>query len=179
MRNERINNEYFEWMSDLVSNGRYSKHISYKKLLMQLHSIIFSYSIPKDANRAAEGVELRYRFARQIGYDDTPECLDGPCSVLEMMIALAIRCEENLMDDPGIGNRTGQWFWGMITNLGLGSMMDSRYDEEYVDYVITRFLNREYEPDGTGGLFRIRNCDRDLRRVEIWYQMCWYLDNII
>ena len=33
------------------------------------------------------------------------------CSVLEMMIALAIRCEEHIMDDPDVGNRTGQWFW--------------------------------------------------------------------
>lgn len=43
-----------------------------------------------------------------------------PCSVLEMIIALAIRLEEHIMDDPDIGNRTGQWFWDMIVSLGLG-----------------------------------------------------------
>lgn len=83
------------------------------------------------------------------------------------------------MDDPDVGDRTGQWFWGMIKNLGLGSMTDARFDEEYVESVIERFLNREYEPDGRGGLFRIRNCTEDLRNVEIWYQMCWYLDTIV
>ena len=38
---------------------------------------------------------------------------------------------------------------------------------------------REYAPDGRGGLFTIRNCEEDLRKVEIWYQLCWYLDTII
>jgi hypothetical protein len=109
---------------------------------------------------------------------DIYDILDGPCTVLEMMIALANRCEETIMDDPDIGDRTGQWFWGMITNMGLGSMSDDRYDRRYVEYVITRLLDREYEPDGTGGLFTVRDCDRDMRDVEIWYQLCWYLDSI-
>ena len=97
--------------------------------------------------------------------------------MLEMLVSVAISCEE-IMDDPQIGNRTGQWFWNMIVNLGLGSMIDSRFDKEYVDEVVRRFLNRQYDPDGTGGLFTIRNCDVDLRTVEIWYQLCWYLDSI-
>ena len=39
------------------------------------------------------------------------------CSVLEMMVALAICCEETYMDNPNIGNRTGQWFWNMVKNI--------------------------------------------------------------
>lgn len=53
------------------------------------------------------------------------------------------------------------------------------FDERYADKVITRFLNREYEPNGAGGLFRIKDCPYDLRSVEIWYQMCWYFDSIL
>ena len=101
-----------------------------------------------------------------------------PCSVLEMMLALSIRCEEHIMDDPEIGNRTGEWFWIMIVNLGLGSMDDTRYDEEYVDDILDKFLNREYDADGTGGLFPVRNpryAQYDLRNVDIWYQLNWYL----
>ena len=96
-----------------------------------------------------------------------------------MMIALAIRCEEHIMDDPDIGNRTGQWFWNMIVNLGLGSMTDAKFDENYTNMVIERFLNREYERNGDGGLFTVKHSRRDLRTVEIWYQMCWYLDEIV
>lgn len=174
MIRDELVNEYFEWMYDLVCGKRYAKDISYRKLLMQLHNTEFIFSIPKDKNRAEDGIDLRRRFDHYFA----ETYLDGPCSVLEMMIALSIRCEETIMDNPNVGDRTGQWFWGMIVNLGLGSMIDSHYDKQYVDQVITRFLNREYEPNGKGGLFTIRNCQEDLRDVEIWYQLCWYLDSI-
>lgn len=174
MRDE-VTNKYFEWLYDLVCGDRYSKQISYRKLLMCLHSIPFTYVIPKDKNRAEDGIDLRYRFTRN---KDLPDELRGPCSVLEMMIALSIRCEETIMDNPDIGDRTSQWFWGMIVNLGLGSMTDEYFDKPYVKETVDKFLNREYESNGKGGLFTVRHCDRDLRKVEIWYQLCWYLDSI-
>lgn len=179
---DRINDEYFEWLYTLVCGGRFVKQYPYRKLLTRLHSTEFTYVIPRDRNRADDGVGLRYRFSLIQGYEDSydliMECLDGPCSVLEMMVALAIRCEENIMDDPTMGDRTKQWFWNMIVNLGLGSMLDDHFDRQFVDSTIDRFLNREYDRDGKGGLFRIRNNNRDLRKVEIWYQLCWYLDSI-
>lgn len=176
---EKINNEYYTWLYNLVCAGRYTNKVTYAKLLSYLHNKVFRYSILKDENRAEDGIDLRYRFeCENYNFYDVEIYLSGPCSVLEMMIALAIRCEESIMDDPNIGNRTGQWFWNMITNLGLGSMTDDRFDKWYVEETIERFLNREYEPDGRGGLFRIRNCEYDLTTVEIWHQLCWYLDNI-
>ena len=179
MIRDNIEQAYFEWMCDLVCDRRYSNQITYDKLLRFLHNTEFVYFIPKDENRAEDGIDLRYRFALHQNHEDVEYYLDGPCSVLEMMIALAIRCEESIMDDPGRGDRTGQWFWGMITNLGLGSMIDSRFDRQYVEDVVETFLNREYEPNGKGGLFTVRHCNRDLRTVEIWYQLCWYLDSIV
>lgn len=176
--NNRIENEYFEWLYNLVCGERFSDQTSYRKLLMYLHTIEFTYSIPKDSNRAEDGKDLRWRFALYNDDRSLSEYLIGPCSVLEMMIALAIRCEENIMDNPNIGDRTGQWFWGMITSLGLGSMYDSRFDKQFVNEIINAFLERDYRPDGKGGLFTIKNCDSDLRTVEIWYQLCWYLDSI-
>lgn len=179
---DRLSNDYFEWLFDLVCGERYAKQISFRKLLQHLHCLAFHYIIPFDQNRAEDGIGLRYRYALFNGYEDSPEvvldALDGPCTVLEMLIALAIRCEEDIMDDPRFGNRTNQWFWGMIRNLGLGSMKDNNFDEQFVNDVVTRFLNREYEPDGRGGLFTIKDCDCDLRDVEIWRQVCWYIDSI-
>ena len=176
-----INADYFEWLYEGMCGDRYSKNVSYRKLLERLHSINFRYTIPNDRNRASDGKNLRYSFAVAEGCEDNPEMiteyLEGPCSVFEMMVALAQRCE-SVMDDPKIGDRTGQWFWGMIANLGLNGMTDNRYDEQYVNDVINHFLDREYESNGKGGLFTIRNCEYDLRDVEIWYQLCWYLDTI-
>lgn len=172
--------EYFEWMFQMVCRNRYTEEHPYRKLLSFLHDVEFTYVIPKDANRAEDGIDLRYRYAYENHLDDD-EVLDtivGPCSVLEMILALSIRCEESIMDDPSVGDRTGQWFWKMVVNLGLGSMTDSKFDLEEAESIISRFLNREYEPDGRGGLFTVRNCECDLRDVEIWVQMMWFLDGI-
>lgn len=167
-------NAYFDWICKKISDGGSPERFS--RLLRYLHSIEFTYTIPRDANRAEDGLGLRYRFAYETGLPEV--FLDGPCSILEMIVALAIRCEETIMDDPAVGDRTGQWVWGMIINLGLGSMDDNRFDEEYATYIVQRFLNREYDYDGRGGLFTIKRCEYDLRDVEIWYQLNWYLDSI-
>ena len=176
---DKIINEYFEWMFNLACGERYSKLISYRKLLMYLHDVEFTFSIPRDADRAEYGVNLRRRFGIDRGYDNISSYIQGPCSVLEMMLGLAIQCEEDIMYNADMGDRTGQWFWGMIVNLGLGAMDDTKFDRQEAENIIARFLNREYDPDGSGGLFKIRNCDRDLRYVEIWWQLCWYLDSIV
>lgn len=178
MTNEEIRHEYFEWMFHIVCDGRYGKENSYRELLAYLHEIEFTWIIPKDSNRAEDGKSLRWRFAYST-HTNVYDALDGPCSVLEMILALAIRCEESLLDDPSYGDRTGQWFWKMIANLGLGSMTDQRFDQDYVDDAISRFLNREYEADGRGGLFTVRNCGCDLRDVEIWNHAMWFIDSIM
>ena len=176
-----IKEDYFQWMFDLVCEGRYTNNYSYRKLLSYLHDVEFTYRNRSDADRAYDGINLRDRFA-MLYDDDYPyvmDCLDGPCSVLEMMVALAIRCEETIMDYPQIGNRTGQWFWRMIVNLGLGSMMDERFNMNDAEEIISIFLKRRYDPSGRGGLFTIRGCHSDLRTVSIWNQMMWYLDTMI
>lgn len=179
MTGESLNCEYFEWMYQTVYSKKYSKK-SYRKLFNRLHNIEFYYIIEMDSNRAEDGINLRYRFCYEkecnaamiASYLDTQSC-----SVLEMLIALAVRCEEHIMGDSDIGDRTSYWFWTMIANLNLDFMDDENYDSKYIDYVIEKFMNREYKKNGEGGLFVVDN--RDLRSVEIWYQMCLYIDNIL
>lgn len=174
-----INNQYFEWLYNLMCKDRFAKTISYRNLFTYLHSKEFTYSIDRDENRAEDGLDLRYRFACECSdVTNAEDYIDGPCSVLEMLIGLAVRCEESIMDDAVLGDRTQQWFWKMLTNLEISHMYDYQFDERIADDIVERFLNREYEPDGTGGLFTIRDCEYDLRTVEIWYQLCWYLDTI-
>ena len=176
-RADKIVDEYFEWMCGLVG-----RKVHYRRLLAFLHCVDFTYTIPMDSNRAEDGIGLRYRFGRERGYGgaETASSLDiRPCSVLEMMVALAIRCEEHIMGDPDIGDRTGQWFWGMVDSLGLSRMTDARFNAHLAGQEVRKFLSREYRRDGRGGLFWVRGCRRDLRTVEIWYQMCWYLDEIL
>lgn len=179
MIRDDVINEYFEWLCGVICDPEYSEYVSYRKLLSHLHDVEFAYSMPMDQNRAEDGIDLRWRFACERDYMDCYMDIDGPCSVLEMMVALAIRCEEGIMDDPTIGDRTGQWFWEMIVNLGLGAMDDRRYDRHHVDISIDRLLNRDYEYNGKGGLFTVRGSNRDLRDMEILHQLYAYLNSII
>lgn len=174
-----IKEEYFNWLYNYVCEGKSHDKMSYKKLFEYLHDIEFTYSIRNDENRAHDGIDLRYRFAMLCNDRNIVYILEGPCSILEMMVALAIRCEETIMDDTRYGNRTYQWFWSMMTSLGIGYMNDNRFDKAKANDAIMKFLNRNYSPNGKGGLFYIPNCTDDLRNVEIWTQMCWYLGNFI
>lgn len=182
MSQDELIGEYFEWLYRIVAPPGTPTYMSYRKLLKYLHTIDFRVIVDRDQNRAEDGKTMRYHFALDQTTDHRDilaieDELEGPCSVLEMMVALAVKCE-NFMDDTNYGNRTSQWFWTMIINLGLGPMIDNRFDYTYVDEKIDIFLDRRYAPDGRGGLFTVPNPHRDLRDVEIWHQMCWYLNTI-
>lgn len=178
MIDARINDEYFSWMYDKVCGDRFAECISYRRLLTYLHEVEFVWLLGMDRNRADDGLSLRRRFAVDVGYEDyIVEYIDGPCSVLEMMLALAFHIEE-LMDDFRIGDRTAQWFWGMVKSLGLNGMYDTAFDERLVEDVICTFLNRDYEADGHGGLFTVRDCYYDMRDIEINIQRNLYLNTL-
>ena len=175
----KLTDKYFEWLVDIVARDRFSEQTSYTKLFTHLHNTAFVYSLTLDRNRALDGRDLRYRFSRRFGCDESAlDDLPCICSVFEMMVALSIRCEEYIMDDPAYGDRTSQWFWRMISSLGLAGEYNSRYDENHVNQILHRFLDREYDADGTGGLFYIKDCRTDLRRIEIWDQLTIYLSTI-
>lgn len=180
MTRYEIKELYFQWMCGLVCKSTQSR--SYVKLMHELDCVEFTYRVPMDGNRAEDGINLRYRFGYERGYPDSAIASyldDRPCSVLEMMIALSMRCEEHIMSNPEIGDRTGTWFWIMIFNLGLGFMDDLNFDKRTVDRVLQRLLDRKYLKNGEGSLFGRRSGRTDMRTVDIWYQMCWFLDDFI
>jgi hypothetical protein len=129
-----------------------------------------------DANRAADGLALRDRYAHEyvdLRYDDIRH---DECSVLEMMIALACRMEDDIMHDPELGDRSPEWFWMVITNLRLDRMDDEHYDEKNVENIINVMVGRSYFMNGTGGLFPLKMPKVNQRRVEIWYQMSAFIE---
>jgi len=170
-RNEVLN-DYFDWLVNTISDGREK---SYTMLLKQLFDTSFIYSLERDENRAHDGLNLRdtYFCNMDVDLDDL-----GPCSVLEMMIALASRCETDFMYDPVAGDRTCVWFWLMIENLGLIEMQDTQYDHMYVRATLMTFMNRKYDTDGKGGLFYVPGA-RGMQNEEIWYQMNTWISSIV
>lgn len=70
MTEKELNQEYFNWMCQLVCDKRWrNKGLSYQMLLSQLHSIDFQYTLPMDENRAEDGIDLRYRFGYEKEYE--------------------------------------------------------------------------------------------------------------
>lgn len=179
MTNNDVYKRYFEWMYNIVLGNKKFRMLTFYKLCNHLNEVPFFYIIDMDKNREEDGLDLRHRF----GYENniSSSLIDDAfsniqCSVFEVMVALALRCEETIMKDPEYGNRTDKWFWEMLVSLGLASMNDVKYNKYYVEDTVYRFLNREYSPNGYGGLFMIKNPPEDLRDAEIWKQLCWYLE---
>lgn len=167
---------YFEWLKTLVDNPKNPNLLlRNQKALFILYSRAFLVhpSVPMDKNRMYDGLELRERFVQETGRYKYR--FDDECSVLEVIIALAIRCEETIMGD-NVNDKSYKWFWKMINMMGIKDCQDS----SYINRMIDNLINRDYDFDGgNGGLFHIDNPRKDLNRTELWYQMCWYLNNVL
>lgn len=143
------------------------------RIILKLQDTVYQPYLPMDLNRESDGMDLRYRYALESGQDPrlVADILDTrPCSMLEMMVALAIRCEDSIMSNPEYGDRTSKWFWDMVSSLGLASEKESEWD-----YILDRFMNNSYKRDGMGGLFYIPGINRNLTKLEIWVQLNLYL----
>lgn len=164
--------EYKDWLFDIIRFDDYCDR--YERLLLYLSGRQFTWFVDHDDNRAEDGFALRWKFSDE---DFWTGRLPSRCSVLEMMIALSMRCEDAVYD-PEEGDRVALWFWDMIENLGLMGMDNVGFDREYCRKVVDRLLERRYEKNGAGGLFRTKNYEIDMRKSEIWYQMnIWLGEN--
>lgn len=177
MKTDELMGQYFGWLCSKVECPA-----EYSKLMSYLFDKTFVYTIGMDANRAEDGIDLRYTFGEEDDIDSriiSSVIDDRPCSMLEMMVALAIRCETHIMSNSEYGDRTSEWFRGMIDNLGLSGMTDDCFDHRQAEKAIDRLLTHRYAKNGAGGLFTVKSRSHDMRTAEIWYQMCWYLDTVI
>lgn len=159
------------WLNSLVEPVRNRNPARTHSLLVeQLFLKDFRWSIPNDDNRMEDGKELRQEFLYE--YEVDQKWMDEPCTVLEMLVALARRVA---FEDSG---EPDEWFWKLMDNLGLEQYTDEVYNyvvADEVNEVLDIFLDRRYEYNGYGGLFPLDHTDADQTEIEIWYQMSSYL----
>lgn len=174
---EKIKDLYFEWLYSRIERGA----SGLEDFVLELHSYPFWCSVPNDDNRVEDGIELRQKFADEKNIQLSEDFLSRPCTLLEMLVALADRMDFILFDN-NIGNRRWLWFWLFIGNLKLQKYTNDDNEEEILKkkkfnrIVINKFLRREYQANGKGGLFPLENPTSDQRKAEIWYQMAAYID---
>lgn len=174
---QTVDEIYFQWLTDRVdfdfgkSNGA-----TYIGLMGQLHTKEFVWVVPNDDNRLEDAMELRHRFLNETGITKPGDLLLGvpPLSVLEVILGLSLRCAFNG------GGYPPNWAWRLIENLDLHNMSDpiSSSKAEKIDDILETLIYRNYEPDGTGGFFPLTRPIDDQRKIEIWYQMNAYLDEL-
>lgn len=171
-----ILNEYYNWLLNRIENPDRPIVREYTELLNALYCKRYEYRIARDSNRAIDGVDLRYEFGDIFGYSHhtIDRWIYGQCSVLELMIALAARCENEIS-----GNTDAHiWFWTMIESLNLEGMDNNHFEPDYVDHALDDFMSGNYRKNGEGSLFTLKDTHRDMRKLELWYQMCAFLNEI-
>lgn len=154
---------YTDWLTTkILIDGQWPGGRSYNNLIHFLNNkeFVVDHNVSRDKNRASDGIQLRREYFGE-GYPTLP------CTVLEMLIALAIRIDSEYTGDPG-EPKPGVIFWEMVNNLDLTHTNNP-------GRILDRFMMREYEPSGRGGLFPLKHPTSDQRYVEIWYQMMSYV----
>jgi len=165
--------DYSGWLymqTGAPSTQRASK--SYWSLFNQMHTKPFRWFVPNDDNRNEDGKELREEFLAEYEIHEPEQWLEMDASMLEMLIALSRRAA---FESYGT---SGDWFWQILTNLGLKKYSDAVYNQrlaEDVNDVLEQVITRDYNRDGRGGMFPLRQARYDQRQTEIWYQLSAYL----
>ena len=163
-----IRQDYYFWLCDLVNDSRNRESFL---LMRTLHDKKFISMVQNDDNRAFEGINLRERFCEEFESNDD-------ASLLEVMIGLALRCE-NIMADRRDSKELRHWFWILLSNCGLDRFTDEHFHDRFegltVHNIIDRIINRTYGRNGVGGLFPLKCSKKNQRKVELWYQMNDYL----
>lgn len=171
--------EYFSWLVSKIEFGETTE--LYMGLLKRMFSSTYFSALPMDENRASDGKDLRYFFCEETGYDldDLNWAVGDSCTVLEMLIAFADLIANKEFGDSEKGDRTPDWFWRMVKNLGLLEYPGDYFPLEIsteVTIILRNWMNRNIDYDGSGGLFPLKNPPGDERKVEFLYQMRAYLN---
>lgn len=171
----KLKNEYFNWLCDIIGIDDPPRDETYWILAKKLFSKEYYWTVDGDENRALDGKELRNDFLDELyNSREKEDELKGPCTILELLIALSFKIEENLMYISSVGDRSKYWFWVMIDNLGLSKYTDSSIDlkgNDQIDHILEIFMDRTYSRNGRGGLWPLKKAVKDQRKVEIWYQL--------
>lgn len=171
-----LKEEYLRWLEPQIRDEQSNnKTRSYWDLVNLMYEMEFVWSIPMDNNRAVDGLDLRTEFAHEIGI--RPELMQkhfGPCSFLEVLVGLSRR-----MAFVAGGDAPG-WAWVLLTNLELQSMWDrlSHAKKDKAWAIMNAAIHRQYQPDGTGGFFPLAWPDDDQTRIELWYQLNSYVEEL-
>lgn len=163
----QIDYDYYEWLTSQIAipNGR-----TYEELFERMHNLEFVWIVPHDNNRLQDALDLRVQYMNEF----PGRLAGGSATFLEVLIALSRRTAFTA------GGEAEDWAWKLLKNLRLTKAYDpwtaqkARSTEEILETVIWR----TYHHSGKGGFFPLKDPFEDQTKVEIWYQMNAYVNEM-
>ena len=157
-------NEYVECLMDEVSLVDFG-YVNYTKLFNDILRINYIPDVDSlDVSRCKDvyGI-LRVPY----GWGENERCV----SIGEVLIAMCVRIATAVMGDEN----PGKYFWEFIENLGLLEFDNDHYDVIKIEKIIKKWLSKSFNHDGIGSPWPIKNCEFDLRGVDMWRHCNLYL----
>lgn len=165
--------DYLHWLeSQLLDEDSARK--TYGDLVKAMFAKKFLAIMAMDNNRMVDGLDLRVEFAHHEHIRPDRMSSLGPCSFIEVLVALSRRLAFNA------GGQAPGWAWQLLCNTELDRLSDplTRPKLRRADEIMDTVIYRRYFPDGTGGFFPLNHPDDDQTQIELWYQMHAYISEL-
>ena len=160
--------EYVNWVMKDKLHMTDREIRDFLQIMKILATVEFICNHPMDENRAMDGLELRDDFEYETGrFLDKSSGLLPRCTFFEMLAALAMRCESQLMRNLSIGDRTSRWFFEFLNNLGIDSPV-----------IEVRTIIRLVDSSNYSKMFPLKSRSRNAaqKNEQIWNQAMSYLN---
>jgi len=173
MNNHPLAEDYLNWLAPQIRD-EHDGSKTYSGLITLMFDKEFVWLVPNDDNRLGDGLGLRVEFCYAHHIRQGSLARLGPCSFLEVLIGLSRRLAFD------IGGEALGWAWTLVGNLELRGMSDplSRRKIEKINNILDTCIWRTYTPDGSGGFFPLAWPEEDQRKVELWYQMAAWINEL-
>lgn len=177
-----MTDKYFNWLVNKVGGSNGMTFALYRLTLQEFRQADCDDGTiwANDIARCSDALSLREQYINTAAEEkEIPELETLFVSVLEVLIAFALRIENDIMYRPG-EERVTRWFWEFIENLRIDITNSdwTEANEIHVDRTISRFINRCYDINGEcGGIF-VADMDavypNDYSKMPLWTQMQSY-----
>jgi len=164
-----------EWLIESVNNRKDKR---FNRLLTILYNKEFYSLINYDENRAKDGTQLRnlWQSENKLSEEDIAF---GVAKILEVLLGISKRVWHEIYGskyseklDPS------DIFWILLDNLGLTKFSDEYLASgmfEEIDEILVRWVERQYNKNGVGGIFPVLRASKNMRNLELWDQMSLYI----
>ena len=162
---------YFKWLINHIDYDNEDDEL----FIYDLFLCEFRWIHPNDVNRKMDAFELRRDFSIDEGlyYSEYETFKSVKPNCLEVLIALAQRISDDILDECESGYGTDGWFWELVKIFGL---RHTRLPKTFKYFELTK----EFQKGNISSkkvTKRYQKGNKKVTDLEIWYQIADYISN--